>query len=75
MFLSRVSNIFVIVILCCVSVFQSRASSVNYAEVRMRVSNAFAEKSHEIAQAIDVVQTLSKESLSLLDKAKTQCGH
>ena len=34
----------------------------NYADVRHRVSNAFAEKANEIADAIAVVQSLSKET-------------
>ena len=38
----------------------------NYADVRKRVGNAFAEKAHEIADATAVVQGLSKESSRLL---------
>ena len=38
------------------------APKVNYADVRQRVGNAFAEKTNEIANAIDVVQGLSKEA-------------
>ena len=38
----------------------------NYADVRQRVGNAFAEKAYEIADAIDVVQGLSKETARLL---------
>ena len=42
------------------------APKPNYADVRKRVGNAFAEKAHEIADAIAVVQGLSKESSRLL---------
>ena len=55
--------------------FESHAAKVNYAEVRTRVAHAFAEKAHEVAEAIDVLQSLSKESIGLLDKAKAQCEH
>lgn len=41
------------------------APKTNYADVRQRVRNAFAEKAHEIADAIDIVQGLSKESARL----------
>ena len=42
------------------------APKPNYANVRQRVGNAFAEKAHEIADAIDIVQGLSKETARLL---------
>ena len=38
------------------------APKANYADVRKRVGNAFAEKANEIADAIAVVQGLSKEA-------------
>ena len=38
------------------------APKINYADVRQRVGNAFAEKANEIANAIDVVQAMSKEA-------------
>jgi hypothetical protein len=37
----------------------------NYAEVRARVGSAFAEKAHELADAVAVVQGLSKEATRL----------
>lgn len=40
-------------------------SKPNYADVRQRVANAFAEKANEIADAIDIVQGLSKETVRL----------
>ena len=49
------------------------APKINYADVRKRVSYAFAEKANEIADAIAVVQSLSKEGTALLDEIKTQC--
>ena len=50
------------------------APKINYADVRKRVSYAFAEKAHEIADAIAVVQSLSKEGAALLEEIKTQCS-
>ena len=38
---------------------------MNYADVRMRVGNAFAEKANEISNAVDAVQALSKEATRL----------
>ena len=38
------------------------APKVNYADVRARVANAFAEKANELADAIAVVQGLSKDT-------------
>jgi hypothetical protein len=38
---------------------------LNYAEVRARVGSAFAEKAHELADAVAVVQGLSKEATRL----------
>ena len=37
----------------------------DYADVRRRVGHAFAEKANEIADAISVVQSLSKEATRL----------
>ena len=42
------------------------APKPNYADVRHRVGNAFSEKANEIADAIDIVQGLSKETVRLL---------
>ena len=42
------------------------APKPNYADVRQRVGNAFGEKANEIADAIDIVQGLSKETVRLL---------
>ena len=50
------------------------APKINYADVRKRVRYAFAEKAHEIADAIAVVQSLSKEGVALLEEIKTQCS-
>jgi hypothetical protein len=35
---------------------------IDYVDIRKRVGNAFAEKSNELADAIAVVQSLSKEA-------------
>lgn len=46
----------------------------NYAEVRARVGSAFAEKAHELADAVAVVQGLSKEATRLLGEIDKQCS-
>lgn len=50
------------------------APKANYAEVRVRVGNAFAEKANELADAIAVVQGLSKDAARLLGEIGAQCG-
>merc|ERR1711907_32790 len=50
------------------------APKPNYADVRKRVANAFAEKANEIADAIAVVQGLSKEAARLLSDIDAQCA-
>jgi hypothetical protein len=50
------------------------APKINYADVRKRVQHAFVEKANEIADAIGVVQRLSKEGSSLVDEIKAQCA-
>ena len=45
----------------------------NYADVRQHVGSAFAEKANEIADAIAVVQGLSKETSRLTCAMCTQC--
>ena len=48
------------------------ATKVNYADVRARVANAFAEKANELADAIAVVQGLSKDTSRSLSAATRQ---
>ena len=50
------------------------APKIDYAEVRKRVSLAFQEKAHEIAEAIGAVQAMSKESAKLLEEIDAQCS-
>ena len=50
------------------------APKINYADVRKRVQHAFAEKAHEIADAIAVVQSLSKEGATLMEEIRAQCA-
>ena len=50
------------------------APKIDYAEVRKRVSFAFQEKAHEIAEAIGAVQAMSKESAKLLEEIDAQCS-
>ena len=51
------------------------APKTDYAEVRKRVQYAFQEKAYEMAETIDVVQSLSKEGSKLLEQIEAQCGH
>ena len=46
----------------------------NYADVRERVAVAYAEKAHEMAEAIRLLQTLSKQTQSLLAEAAATCA-
>merc|ERR1712072_853538 len=50
------------------------APKIDYADVRKRVGYAFAEKANEIADAISVVQGLSKEATRLLGEIDAQCS-
>jgi DnaJ-domain-containing protein 1 len=50
------------------------APKINYADVRKRVHHAYAEKANEIADAIAVVQRLSKEGATLLEEIRAQCA-
>ena len=50
------------------------SSILNYADVRVRVSHAFAEKSNAMFDALDVVQTLSKKSMRLISEINGRCG-
>ena len=52
----------------------SSAENVNYAEVRTRVSNAFREKEHEMAETLVVLQDLSKATSTLLADIREQCN-
>lgn len=47
---------------------------MNYAEVRRKVEYAFAEKANELHDWLALVQSLSKESLQILEKLDTHCG-
>ena len=47
---------------------------VDYALVRARVANAFAEKAHEMSAVVAVLQTLSKETQALVETIHSHCG-
>ena len=47
---------------------------MNYAEVRRNVEYALAEKVNELHDWLALVQSLSKESLQILEKLDTHCG-
>ena len=49
-------------------------AQVDYARVRTRVALAYAEKAHEMSEAIEVLQGLSRETLEVVDAIKTHCG-
>ena len=47
---------------------------VNYAEVRARVSHGFIEKANEMADAIAVLQDLSKATSGLSEQIAKHCS-
>ena len=49
-------------------------SSVNYADVRARVAHGFIEKANEMANAIAVLQDLSRATVDLSEQIATHCG-
>ena len=49
--------------------------AVNYAEVRMRVAHAYAEKAYEMSLAISELQSLSRQTAGLLADIEKNCGH
>ena len=49
-------------------------SSVNYADVRARVTHGFIEKANEMANAIAVLQDLSKATVDLSEQIAMHCG-
>ena len=46
---------------------------VNYAAARERVAFAYAEKAHEMAEATRLLQTLSRQTQSLLSEIAARC--
>ena len=46
---------------------------VNYAEIRARVAHGFIEKANEMADAVAVLQDLSKASSGLSEQIKKHC--
>ena len=46
---------------------------VNYAEIRARVANGFIEKANEMADALAVLQELSKATSSLSEQITKHC--
>ena len=51
-----------------------RGGVVNYAEVRARVTHGFAEKANEMADAIAVLQDLSRATLGLTEDITKHCS-
>lgn len=49
------------------------AATVNYADVRMRVANAYAQHLDEMADATSVLQVLTRDTTRLLDHIKMHC--
>lgn len=43
-------------------------------EVRSRVTGAYAEKVHEMGEAILGLQKLSRETVAITDKIRADCG-
>ena len=47
---------------------------VKYAEVRVRVAHAFDEKSFEMFQAIESLQSLSRQTVALIADVEKRCS-
>ena len=56
------------------SLAKAPSAVVDYADVRARVANAFAEKAHEMSAVIAVLQKLSKETTAIVETINTHCG-
>ena len=52
---------------------QSGGAIVNYAEIRARVANGFIEKANEMADALAVLQDLSRASFGLREQISKHC--
>jgi len=46
----------------------------NYVDVRLRVAQAYAEKAHEMGQAVDILQALSKQTAAAVSQIERSCG-
>ena len=62
-----------ILILALCMCFTAATATVNYADVRVRVVNAYAQHGHEMAEATSALQGLSKETMRLLEQISAQC--
>ena len=50
------------------------APRVDYGEVRLRVANAYAEKSHEFVEMVNVIQSLSKDIARTTGALRARCS-
>ena len=50
-------------------------NAVNYADVRLRVKNSYAEKASEISDTIALLQDISRDTLRLTEQISSQCAH
>ena len=50
------------------------APRVDYGEVRLRVANAYAEKSHEFLEMVSVIQSLSKDIAGAAEALRARCS-
>lgn len=67
------AHVCIVAFLFCCALTCSFAESINYAEVRTRVSHAFAEKAHEMTETLAVLQDLSKATSAILADIHAQC--
>ena len=50
------------------------APRIDYGDVRLRVANAYAEKSHEFGELLGVLQSLSKDVARATDALRSRCA-
>ena len=47
---------------------------INYAALRAHMPHAFEERAHEMSATLNVLQEVSKATVSEIDKVKAKCG-
>ena len=52
----------------------TNGNAVNYADVRLRVKNSYAEKANEIGDTIALLQDISRDTLHLKEQISAQCA-
>ena len=68
------SRFFGLAFLASLCITPSPAAAVDYAEVRVRVQHAYAEKAYELSAALGLLQQTAKQSSALLTEIDERCG-